>query len=328
MEPATDRRSAARQADRPMAPELVARLRKQYEGLISDLLGEGLTDAGYAVADTAVAQGLWPERLHRPIELHPTTQSRPFLDPADFWFTSHLERHWDLIRAEIDAIEEPARAGFSTAGMDGSSVRGGRWHQLMLWDRGRRFERACGLLPGTAEVLSAIPDVTAQGTGFVMVSWLEPGTWIAPHCGPTNVKARTHFCVRGDARARIRVGDQVRGWDEGRCFVFDDSYEHEVWHDGEVPRVVLILDAPNPYLVDGERVVRQEQANRADEMLTFMTAMRLRRITRVGADVKVTFAPSMVEFIRSYLETRQLESVELRQGVLRVRAVATPGGEG
>jgi aspartyl/asparaginyl beta-hydroxylase (cupin superfamily) len=303
----------------PVRAEFLERLRKQYEALICDLLGERLTDEGYQIADQAVALGLWPERLHRPITLHPTTQQRPFFDPASLWFTSYLEENWELVRGELDRVADPAGAGFSTAGLDGSSVRGGKWHQLMLWDRGRRFDRACDLFPATAEMIAAIPEAADLGNGFVMMSWLQPGTWITPHCGPTNSKARTHFCIRADEKARIRVGDQVRSWEEGKCFAFDDSFEHEVWHDGDSPRVVLIIDTPNPWLTDRDVVRDRDQSGWTEEIQTFMASMQLTRIAKEGAQVELTFAEPMVEFVRSYMESRQLESVEFRHGSLRVR---------
>jgi hypothetical protein len=31
--------------------------------------------------------------------------------------------------------------------------------------------------------------------------------------------------------ARIRVGNETRAWETGRVLFFDDSWEHEVWHD-------------------------------------------------------------------------------------------------
>ena len=33
-----------------------------------------------------------------------------------------------------------------------------------------------------------------------------------------------------------------RHWEEGRCIVFDDSYEHEVWNRTEHERVLLLVD--------------------------------------------------------------------------------------
>lgn len=47
----------------------------------------------------------------------------------------------------------------------------------------------------------------------------------------------------------IRVGNPLadgarRPWKEGKVLLFDDSYEHEVFHEGigQGPRVVLIVD--------------------------------------------------------------------------------------
>ncbi len=40
----------------------------------------------------------------------------------------------------------------------------------------------------------------------------------------------------------IRIGDQIRAWEEGKCLVFDDAYEHEVWNRTEEERVLLLVD--------------------------------------------------------------------------------------
>ena len=48
------------------------------------------------------------------------------------------------------------------------------------------------------------------------------------------------------AGCRIRVGDEVREWRQGECLVFDDSFEHEVWHEGTDERIVLICDLWHP----------------------------------------------------------------------------------
>lgn len=308
--------------------ELVGRLRAEFESLICALHGERLSPEAYALADVAVACGLWAERMHRPIELHPATAHPCFFDAASFWFVAHLESHWELIRDEVGPITDPTAAGFSSAGMDGSTVRGGGWRQVMLWDRGRRFDEVCERFPVTAEIVSAIPEATTVGNGFVMLSWLAPGTWIAPHCGPTNAKARTHLAVRTDDDARIRVGDHVRNWDAGRCFVFDDSFEHEVWHEGTEPRIVLIVDTPNPFLRDPDGVSRQDQDSRSDEILAFMSAMRLRRIAASDTGVDAAFTESMVDFMASYLRTRELDSVELEDGELRLRTRGSGTSDG
>lgn len=291
-------------------------MRRRFEGLISELLVRDRAQTAYALADMAVREGVWDNRWQRPVYLHPTSESQPFLDGHDVWFLDHLERNWPRMRAEVDEVTDPDSAGFSSAGLDGMSVIGTGWRQLMLWDRGTRFDGACERFPVVAEIVEAIPEATTGGTGFVMLSWLHPGTRLAPHCGPTNVKARTHFGIRAAAGASIRVADEVRTWQDGRGFTFDDSFEHEVWHDGDEPRIVLILDTPHPLLIDPERAVRSAQSHRGDEVRSFMQSMGLRHVGREGDLVSVEFDGAMLDFMRSYLDTREIRRADLRDGVL------------
>ncbi len=82
-----------------------------------------------------------------------------------------------------------------------------------------------------------------------MFSIFEPGKHLAPHRGPYNGLLRLHLGLvvpdTTDAVA-IRVGSQVRHWDEGKALIFDDSYEHEAWNNGDRVRVVLFADFVRP----------------------------------------------------------------------------------
>ena len=40
---------------------------------------------------------------------------------------------------------------------------------------------------------------------------------------------------------RLRVGSETREQVEGKCYAFDDSFEHEAWHDGSSTRIVREL---------------------------------------------------------------------------------------
>lgn len=52
--------------------------------------------------------------------------------------------------------------------------------------------------------------------------------------------------------SRLRVADQTMEQTLGKCYVFDDSFEHEAWHDGEETRVILICDFWHPDFSDEE----------------------------------------------------------------------------
>lgn len=47
-------------------------------------------------------------------------------------------------------------------------------------------------------------------------------------------------------QCRIRIADRVCSWQEGKCLIFDDTYNHEVWNDTDGYRVVLFIDFARP----------------------------------------------------------------------------------
>ena len=51
---------------------------------------------------------------------------------------------------------------------------------------------------------------------------------------------------------RLTVAGETCSWEEGRCLAFDDSFVHEVRHEGDRRRVVLIVDTWHPELTRAE----------------------------------------------------------------------------
>ena len=86
------------------------------------------------------------------------------------------------------------------------------------------------------------------GAGEIILSALAPGTHLKPHCASSNVRLTCHLGIVCPDGARMRVGSQWGGWQQGRCTFFDDSYEHEVVHAGESTRVVLLIRFLHPGL--------------------------------------------------------------------------------
>ena len=82
-----------------------------------------------------------------------------------------------------------------------------------------------------------------------MFSILAPHKHIPDHCGPYKGIVRYHLALKVPEpreQCRIRVGDEIATWEEGRSLIFDDTYEHEVWNDTDDERVVLFLDVVRP----------------------------------------------------------------------------------
>jgi beta-hydroxylase len=155
-----------------------------------------------------------------------------FLDSADFAFTRALEQNWRAIRAEFEALDAAALTPWPERDLYSKG-----WDVVGLYAFGRRLDANCQRCPLTASLVEAIPGMSTAG-----FSYLHPGTHIKPHCGYTNSVLRCHLGVIVPAGCSMRVGCETRGWEEGRCLVFDDTVEHEVWHRGASPRVVLLVD--------------------------------------------------------------------------------------
>jgi aspartate beta-hydroxylase len=82
---------------------------------------------------------------------------------------------------------------------------------------------------------------------------MSPNTHILPHCGPTNCRLRVHLGLIIPNGTRIRVANEQKQWENGKLLIFDDSFEHEVWHEGTEYRLVLILDFWHPDLNQMQR---------------------------------------------------------------------------
>ena len=70
-----------------------------------------------------------------------------------------------------------------------------------------------------------------------------PGTHVRPHVAASNVRIRNHLGLVIPKDVEIRVGDEMRTWEEGKVLSFDDSFEHEVWHNGTEDRYVLYMSS-------------------------------------------------------------------------------------
>jgi aspartyl/asparaginyl beta-hydroxylase (cupin superfamily) len=110
------------------------------------------------------------------------------------------------------------------------------------------------MCPRTAALMREIP-----GMKTAMFSILSPRKHILDHRGPYKGVLRYHLglIVPRDAEAcRIRVGDDIRHWDEGKSMIFDDTFDHEVWNDTDDTRVVLFVDFLRPMPEPDSRINR------------------------------------------------------------------------
>jgi aspartate beta-hydroxylase len=214
--------------------------------------------------------------------------------------------------------------GMGLSEVEGPLLDAGRWEEVVLYEAGRRQENACARFPVTTSVIEQIPEATTFGPGVVTLSWLEPGAHVIPHCGRTNEQLRVHLGLRAPGGATIRVGDQFQTWQDGRRIVFDDSYEHEVWHRGDSPRLVLLMDVLYPGLDQAQRSHVLGRRTSISEQIAACLAQRdLHRIETDDRGIVMRPAPGTSALVRRYLDETHAQAVELHNGSLRLELAST-----
>ena len=130
----------------------------------------------------------------------------------------------------------------------------GDWKELILFARGKKNINNCRQAPITCRLIDSIDAARTCKRGQVKFSVLSPGVHIWPHCGPTNCRLRAHLGLEIPKNVYIRVANHTKSWVEGQFIIFDDSFEHEVWHNGTENRLVLIVDLWHPDLTKQQKL--------------------------------------------------------------------------
>jgi aspartate beta-hydroxylase len=297
-------------------------VRLKFAQLIDALVSKGKGALSREVADIAVKHGIWNDPMQRPHQhFVRSIKGAPLVDPSEFWFIPYLEQNFTGILREVEAVQDPERYGFTA--VDGPYepflYKGGKWDHAILYHDGVRSNETCEMFPFTSKLLESIPEVTTDSWGLAYLSWLYPGTHIVPHTGPSNGRLRVHLGIKVPSGTKMRVGDREFTWTPGKCVVIDDSFEHEVWHNGNEPRVVLILDFLHPELDanDRSKIMRNLRTSQEEKILEFLSDNLIERLTlnEKGEIVAYPTAP-VVAMVKSKMKNLGFRSVRNENGKL------------
>jgi beta-hydroxylase len=191
------------------------------------------------------------ERILAPIERFIGRRSlvgdATFFPPERFAWVEHIEQNWSVIREELERVLEDHAAlpNFQDISKDQIEITDDdRWKTFFLYGYGFKAKLGTEMCPRTAALMAEIPGMTTA-----MFSILSPRKHILDHRGPYKGVLRYHLglIVPQDKEAcRIRVGEDIRHWEEGKSMIFDDTFNHEVWNDTDETRVVLFVDVLRP----------------------------------------------------------------------------------
>lgn len=204
-----------------------------------------------------------PKLQHPTFMSFPGLAGRAWFNREEFPWMRELEQHTPAIREELLAVlgadvgfrpfiqvpkAHPGAAYWSVLNDSPS------WNAFFFYRDGERYVDNHGRCPATSAALDAAPLIRiGEHSPETFFSVLKPGAHIPPHTGVVNIRLVCHLPLVVPPDCGIRVGSETRGWEEGKCIVFDDTFEHEAWNKSNQTRVVLIFDIWNPELTAAER---------------------------------------------------------------------------
>ncbi|KAG0718826.1 Aspartyl/asparaginyl beta-hydroxylase [Chionoecetes opilio] len=215
---------------------------------------QGKLEEAYKIYDEGVEKGMFLNRYQRSLYNVDRLTSRPIWTPEQTTyqvFFRKLEENWEVIRNEgVALLGLPVQDGFRPEAENLKDV--GDWKQYELFTKGRKITANCVKAPRTCSLIEGFQPAASCKRGQVKFSVMQPHTHVHAHTGPTNCRLRAHLGLVVPPGVQLKVGQETTTWEEGKTLIFDDSWEHEVWHEGDSFRLVLIVDVWHPELTEHE----------------------------------------------------------------------------
>ncbi|HYE50040.1 MAG TPA: aspartyl/asparaginyl beta-hydroxylase domain-containing protein [Azospirillaceae bacterium] len=204
--------------------------------------------------------------VQEPVQFHyPRLPAIPFLERSGFPWLDAVEAATGDIRRELMAVlaEDQEKLVPYIDYPDSVPLdqwrelnHSARWSAFHLLKNGLPVPENAARCPKTMAALAGAPGPDVPGrTPVAMFSLLKPRTRIPPHTGVANTRLVVHLPLIVPPGCGFRVGNEVRQWEVGKAWVFDDTIEHEAWNDSDELRVILIFDIWHPMLSEAERTL-------------------------------------------------------------------------
>ncbi|CAJ0610193.1 unnamed protein product [Cylicocyclus nassatus] len=235
---------------------------KFYYHLGQGLMILGRSSEAYAVFEHAASLGLFLSAQQRSMYNVEGLTGRAWWSSEQTGYAKYLkavERQWVSIRAEATRAFHTAPDSWKDE--NPTITVDGRWTAFPLLENGHFNLDNCEMTPQTCSILKEFRESSNASRSEMRFSALTSGTQILPHCGATNSRLQAHLGLIVPSEARIRVGNEQRGWKTGKFIIFDDSFEHELQFEGASSsslRLILLIDLWHPEVESQKRTAPED----------------------------------------------------------------------
>ncbi len=258
--------------DSALAPQLrplleqarghVAATQAKFTGHLEEALGRTGIAGGRVGAAVDMLLGRKQLYLQQPSSFYfPGLPQRQFFERDEFAWVSDLEAAFPAMQAELiaalsenDTFDPYVVATSHRPRPTNALINNASWGARYFWKNGEKVSAQAEQCPATIAALSHAPmPIIRERSPMALWSMLKPGTHIEPHHGLLNTRLICHLPLIVPSDCALRVGNEVRVWEEGKLLIFDDSFEHEAWNRSLNTRVVLLFEIWRPEITPTEQ---------------------------------------------------------------------------
>jgi hypothetical protein len=184
------------------------------------------------------------EEYHGKMPCFPPIEAFPEMNP--------LQENWEAIRDEILDFEKRNGPIYGMSALSSPAETAGNvWSTINLMSYLMLYHKNRKNFPFLCSLTDKIPNIVT-----VTISVLAPNMVIKPHYGDTNGIIRAHLGLIVPApypELGIRVGDEERGWEDGKFICITVVNRHSVWSRSPKKRYILIVDF-TPKIIEDKMV--------------------------------------------------------------------------
>jgi beta-hydroxylase len=178
-------------------------------------------------------------RLNNSILLNSADAVSPIVDLTYRQSLKDLMDNFDVVRDETLKALPYSKPIQGDLFFDEDITDDGKWNRIYLKWYSKPSLLAKKLFPQTLAIIEPHKDIR-----LAMISILEPGAKIKPHCGPWSGSIRVHITLEApdSPDCFIEIGGYRYSWHTGELLAFNDLYLHMVQNNTDKRRIVLFLD--------------------------------------------------------------------------------------
>jgi len=173
--------------------------------------------------------------------------NKKYFDSSEFPWVEEIESEWHLMQAELNQLLKERNTIPDVCDISEEQLKVvdfGEWQSFAFLFHGQKIENNCKRCPESYRLMQKIPRIKTA-----LFSILESNVEIAEHRGPFKGYLRYHLGLKipkEKEKCALRLGGEVRHWEEGKSLIFDDTFNHDAWNKSDETRVVLFVDFIRP----------------------------------------------------------------------------------